>query len=138
MAIGLEGDARVDEVVLDVRLDGDARTVGFLDYESLGSRDDYLDVRPEVYLFKGEYRGVYPFAVEVVARDQLALAVLAAHVVPRGARRVDVQLADVVVQGLFTHVSYDADRTVADLDVAEYDCLFGEQGDPAAAAGLAC
>ena len=121
----------------DVGLDYDARTVGFLQDERVRTGDDHFDVGPDIDFLELEHGGVDVFAVEVVAAHYLALAMLARIVEPRGAARVEDELARGVFQSLYAHVADYGDGAVARVDVAEHDLLGRVYGDASAAARFA-
>ena len=134
-AVGFYGYPGVGYVVCHVGLDDDARTVGFLEHESIGTADYDFHVCPEIDFLELEHGGVDVLSVEVVAAHYLALAVLASVVEPRCAAGVEHELARGVFQGLDAHVADYGDGTVACVDVAEYNFLSRVHGDASATAG---
>ena len=136
-AVGLDGYSGVGDVVCQVGLDDDARTVGFLEHESVGATDHDIHVRSNVDFLELEHGGVDILAVEVVAALYLSLAVFAGIVEPRCSAGIEHEFARCVFQGLYAHVADYGDGAVARVDVAEHDLLGRVYGDASAAARFA-
>ena len=136
-AVGLYGYSGVGDVVCQVGLDHDARTVGFLEHESVGATDHDIHVRSNVDFLELEHGGVDVLAVEVVAALYLSLAVFAGIVEPRCSAGVEHEFARGVFQGLYAHVADYGDGTVACVDVAEDNFFSRMHGDTSATAGQA-